>query len=43
VIQPTAFSQSDKVKRPITRGLLAKFIMTTMIGATITPLITALQ
>ena len=43
VIQPTIFNQSDKVKRPITRGLLAKFIITTMIGATITPLMTALQ
>jgi hypothetical protein len=43
VIQPTIFSQSDKVKRPITRGLLAKFIITAMIGATITPLMTALQ
>ena len=29
VIQPTIFSQRDKVKRPITRGLLAKFIITT--------------
>ena len=43
VIQPTIFSQDDKVKRPITRGSLAKFIITTMIGAAITPLMTALQ
>ena len=43
VIQPTIFSQDDKVKRPITRGSLAKFIITTMIGAAITPLMTALR
>jgi hypothetical protein len=42
VIQPTIFSQRDKVNRPITRGLLAKFIITPMIGATITPSMTAL-
>ena len=43
VIQPTTFSQRDNVKRPITRGLLAKCIITTIIGAAITPLMIALQ
>jgi hypothetical protein len=43
VIHPTILSQGERVKRAITRGLVAKFIMTMMIGAANTPLITALQ
>jgi hypothetical protein len=40
---PNNFNGNDTVKSPITRLLLAIIIMRTMIGATVTPLITALQ
>ena len=43
VVQPITLIQSGSVNRPITRGLVANFIITTMIGAAITPLMTALQ
>jgi hypothetical protein len=43
VIQPITLSHAGKVKRAITRGLLANLIITVMIGAAITPLMTALQ
>jgi hypothetical protein len=43
VIQPVTLSHAGKVKRAITRGLLAKLIITAMMGAAITPLMTALQ
>ena len=43
VIQPITLSHGGKVKRAITWGLLAKLIITAMMGAAITPLMTALQ
>jgi 4-hydroxy-3-methylbut-2-en-1-yl diphosphate synthase IspG/GcpE len=43
VVQPITLSHADKVKRAIMLGLLANFIITTIIGAAITPLMTALQ
>jgi hypothetical protein len=43
VTQPSIFSGRERVKSPITRLLLASSIINAMIGATITPLMTALQ
>ena len=42
VVQPITLSHGGKVKRAITRGSLANFIITTIIGAAITPLAIAL-
>ena len=43
VAQPITLSHAGKVKRAIMRGLLTKFIITAMMGAAITPSMTALQ
>jgi hypothetical protein len=43
VTHPIILIQSGRVKCDITRGSVVNFIITTMIGAAMTPLMTALQ
>jgi hypothetical protein len=43
VIQPIILILSGRVNRAVTRGSVANFIITAMIGAAMTPLMTALQ